>query len=290
MGVNMTDTKKEKVVKDSFISRVKESYPSLHPVERQLAGFILDFPGELASYTASELASLAGVSNATVSRFIRHIGYQSFDEARRQVREERKTGVPLFQAERKGVLSGEKVADTTILYGNNITETFKQLGESRVNEISDKMLNSRRVWVFGFRASQALAAYFQLQLYQLNDEARLVHTGGGGLGEYLSAINEQDLIVLYGLRRRPTIWRQLLSQCIGTGAEILLISDNHLAFDQDVTWHIRCCCDNSGPLDDHTSVMALNHLLLNSAFERAGPDERRRLADSYNQHQQLDEM
>ncbi len=290
MGINMSDTNKTKAVKDSFISRVKEYYPSLHPVEKQLAGFILDFPGELASYTASELASLAGVSNATVSRFIRHIGYQNFDEARRQVREERKSGVPLFQAERKTVISGDKASDNTVLYGNNIVETFKQLGESRVHAITDKMLNSRRVWVFGFRASQALATYFQLQLYQLNDDARLVQTGDGGLGEYLSAINDQDLIVLYGLRRRPTIWRQLLSQCVGTGADILLISDNHLAFDQDVTWHIRCCCDNAGPLDDHTSVMALNHLLLNSAFERAGPEERRRLADSYNQHQQLDEL
>lgn len=290
MGVNMSDKNKTKVVKDSFISRVKEHYPSLHPVEKQLAGFILDFPGELASYTASELASLAGVSNATVSRFIRHIGYQNFDEARRQVREERKSGVPLFKAERKAVLSDEKMPDSSILYGSNITETFKQLGESRVNSISDKMLNSRRVWVFGFRASHALAAYFQLQLYQLNDEARLVQTGDGGLGEFLSAINEQDLIVLYGLRRRPTIWRQLVSQCLETGAEILLISDNHLAFNQEVSWHIRCCCDNTGPLDDHTSVMALNHLLLNAAFERAGPNERRRLADSYNQHQQLDEL
>ncbi len=275
---------------DSFISRVKDNLESLHPVEKQLANFVLEFPGELASYTASELASLAGVSNATVSRFIRRIGYQNFEEARRQVREECKSGVPLFQAERKSMLRGDKGTDTSILYGSNITETFKQLGESRVNTISDKMLNSRRVWVFGFRASHALAAYFQLQLYQLNDEARLVQTGDGGLGEFLSAINDQDLIVLYGLRRRPTIWRQLLSQCIATSAEILLISDNHLAFNHDVTWHIRCCCDNVGPLDDHTSVMALNHLLLNSAFERAGPNERRRLADSYNQHQQLDEL
>jgi DNA-binding MurR/RpiR family transcriptional regulator len=49
---------------------VRQALPSLHPAERRLGDFVCDFPGELASYSGSELAQLAHVSKATVSRFV----------------------------------------------------------------------------------------------------------------------------------------------------------------------------------------------------------------------------
>lgn len=49
----MTDPKaKEK----SFLARVRIALPGLHPAERRLGDFVCDFPGELASYSGSELA------------------------------------------------------------------------------------------------------------------------------------------------------------------------------------------------------------------------------------------
>ena len=82
----------------SLLGRVRDQLHELPPTERRLADLILDFPGELASYSASELAALANVSNATVSRFIRRLGYDNYDEARRQAREEKRSGSPLFLA------------------------------------------------------------------------------------------------------------------------------------------------------------------------------------------------
>jgi DNA-binding MurR/RpiR family transcriptional regulator len=70
-----------------------KTLPRFTRMERQLAEFVLDFPGDLPSYAASELAALAGVSNATVTRFIKRLGYLHYDDARRQVREARGAGV-----------------------------------------------------------------------------------------------------------------------------------------------------------------------------------------------------
>ena len=58
----------------SFVHRVRGHLEALPATERQLASFLLEFPGELASYAGNELAELAGVSPSTVSRFIRRIG------------------------------------------------------------------------------------------------------------------------------------------------------------------------------------------------------------------------
>ena len=60
----------------SFLFRVRDALDDLHPAERRLGEFVCDFPGELASYSASDLARLAQVSNATVTRFVRRLGYE----------------------------------------------------------------------------------------------------------------------------------------------------------------------------------------------------------------------
>ena len=70
----------------SFLTRVRQALPSLHPAERRLGDFVCDFPGELASYSAQELAALAHVSKATVSRFVQRLGYENYEEARRHAR------------------------------------------------------------------------------------------------------------------------------------------------------------------------------------------------------------
>ena len=81
----------------SLVARIREALPDLHASERRLADVVLNFPGDLASYTATELAQLANVSNATVSRFVRKLGYGSFEEARQAVRAEQQTGAPRFR-------------------------------------------------------------------------------------------------------------------------------------------------------------------------------------------------
>ena len=55
----------------SFLTRVRNALPTLHPAERRLGEFVCDFPGELASYSGSELAELAQVSNPYLSQIER---------------------------------------------------------------------------------------------------------------------------------------------------------------------------------------------------------------------------
>jgi DNA-binding MurR/RpiR family transcriptional regulator len=66
----------------SLQARVQQHYGELPKSERKLADLILDFPGEIAAYSATELANLAGASKAAVTRLTRRLGYQSFEEAR----------------------------------------------------------------------------------------------------------------------------------------------------------------------------------------------------------------
>ncbi|MWB97749.1 MurR/RpiR family transcriptional regulator, partial [Agromyces seonyuensis] len=68
---------------------------SLSPQERALAEVMLDHLSELAVYRAGELAELAGVSKATVSRFVRRLGFADWAAVRANVTARRAAGTPI---------------------------------------------------------------------------------------------------------------------------------------------------------------------------------------------------
>lgn len=64
--------------------------------EQRIAELLLNAPGSLVSHNATELAELAKTSKAAISRLIHRLGYQSFAQARQQVRAAQDWGSPLY--------------------------------------------------------------------------------------------------------------------------------------------------------------------------------------------------
>lgn len=258
-------------------------------MERQLAEFVLDFPGDLASYAASELASLAGVSNATVTRFIKRLGYQHYDEARRQVRQERGAGSPIYLASRTPAVAdpfGASLARSQ----DNLQRTFARLEVTQVDQMAHALLTARKVWVLGLRSSQAFAAYFRWQMFQIKEDVQLVPNAGDTLGQYLASVTPQDVVVVFAMRRRPKALAMLVNQWLLGGCRILYISDEQIPRWTGLAWHLHCICDSHSPLDDHAAVTGVCHLLVSRVLELAGPRERERLTEIEAGHDALQEL
>ena len=273
----------------SFIERVRSAHASLSRAERRLAEFVLDFPGEIASYSATELATLAGVSNATVTRFIRRIGYAGYEEARRTVRAEQGTGSALFLAPppRHRAQSVEAHVEQA---RENLRRTFARVSDEYIAAIAEAMLSARRVWIIGFRTSQAFATYLRWQTIQVLENVHVVPGAGETLGEHLVSIGPEDTVIVFALRRRPSVMATLLEQVVRSGAKFLLITDSVCPHDETATWHIRCECMAPVSLDNHVVVMALCHLLATKVIDLAGPAGRSRLRAIELSHEKLQEL
>ena len=272
-----------------FLTRVRENLGQFHPMERRLAEFVLDFPGDLASYNATELATLAGVSNATVTRFIKRLGYELYEDARRHVRQEKETGSPIFLASRNADVESH-FSDQLARSQKNLQRTMDQLNKSEVDRIARSLLSARKVWVVGFRSSQSFASYFRWQIFQTKEDIYVVPNAGDTLAQYTASMTPPDVVVVFGLRRRPAGLREVVTQIVKTGARVLYITDDQLARSQEVTWHVRCRCESDSPLDDHTAVIRVCHLLASRVLELAGPQERERLARIESNYDALHEL
>ena len=276
--------------KSSFISRIRGSTDTLHPSEKRLADAILNFPGQIASYSATELAQLAQVSNATVTRFVRKIGYASFDEARQAVRAEQMDGAALLRVANDDTPQDGLAARYVEQSRLNVERSLLQITDATLAELVSRMLSARRLWVLGFRAGQPFARYLGWQVLQARSDVLVLPRDGETMAESLAAIGPDDCVILFALRRPPKILGTLPALLNNTGASVAIIGDVVGLEDMRARWHLPCATAATGPIFNHVGVMALCGMLASQVIEVAGNSGRQRLSTIEDLHDSLDEL
>lgn len=68
--------------KKSVIETIRENYDQMFAAEKKVADFILENPEKAVNANVSELANYSQVSDATIIRMCKHIGYQGYYQMR----------------------------------------------------------------------------------------------------------------------------------------------------------------------------------------------------------------
>lgn len=273
---------------ESFVRRVRSKLDELPGTERQLADFLLEFPGELASYAGNELAELAGVSPSTVSRFIRRLGYDNYEAARRHVRQEQGSGSPLFYSSDAAVARQSRSVAAHFQHAQaNLAATFERLSDAVMQEIARAIVAAPQVLIFGSRSSQAFALYLRWQIIQVLPRVSAIPGPGETLAEYTAGLGERDCVIVFGTRRQTSQMNRLLEAAQRAAARILYISDQASPDFAGATWSLQAQCRAPGALDNHVGVMALCDLLATLVIETSGAAGRKRLAAVEQEHEEL---
>ncbi|SDW44589.1 MurR/RpiR family transcriptional regulator [Roseicitreum antarcticum] len=271
-----------------FLERVRQSLPDLHPAERQLGEFLVQFPGEIASYNAQELASLAQVSKATVSRFVRRLGFENYEEARRMARDESRTGSRLFLAHPDGPAAPDHPGIAEEI--DNLERSFSQISPDQIASVAAELLNARRVWLVGFRISQSFATYLYWQLLKVLPDVAVVPRGGETMGEHIAVMEARDCVIVFGLRRRVATMEPMLDAIAATGAKLCYITDESAPTRRDLTWHFHCVTATRTPQFNHAAVLALCHRVMVATTQQAGREGRAQLSRIEQLNEQLGQL
>ena len=144
--------------------RINSNYAHLIPSEKKLADYISKHTEHLETHSINELADLAGVSKATITRFCKHLGFEGFKDFRVSAIKDTISGQDNW--------SDVKVAkedDTTVLIAktcksnaNACSGTEILLDVSGVEQAVQLLLDAKRIFIFGEGAVAPVA----LDLYQ----------------------------------------------------------------------------------------------------------------------------
>jgi DNA-binding MurR/RpiR family transcriptional regulator len=280
-------------------ARIQAHYEELPPAERRLGDLLLSFPGDIATYSAGELAEAAGTSRAAASRFFQRLGYKDFNEVRLQVREARRWGSPVYLSEGRledangegKSLASQAVAEHLRQETHNLTRTLEAIRPDLLRELVDAIGEARRVHVVGFRNSRMLALYLQRQLLLLRSDVSLIPQSGQTLGEDLVDVQEGDVLVMVGMRRRVGAVTRIMEIAREQGARTLLITDPSATQTARLAnWTLTCEVRSPSLLDSYAAAMSVLNLLCTLLIQRSMKTGFERLRRIEGLHEELDEL
>ncbi len=267
--------------------RLRDLYDQLTPRERLIADFVLAHPEDLALFNTAELARMCGVSKATVSRLFRRLGFSSFKEGKAMARTLRYQGVPVTDAR-----AGTVAFDTHLRQEqHNLQQLFQMLDRAEIDALIGALARAREIVIIGFRNSYPVALHLRQQLIQVRGRVRLAPQPGQSLAEELSGLEAQDLVILFGFRRRPRLFDTLLQHLKNRDLPLLLIADHSLAAHSgDADWWLECPLDSRSAFDSYASAMCLVTLLANRLLHHGLEQGRERIARISHEYAALEEL
>lgn len=243
-------------------ARIYRAYPELTRSEQRLADVLLEHQMDLPIYTAAELAAKAGVSKSTAARLIRVLGYRSYPEAKRAIRNEQFWGSPqggLSRGDAAQEVSAKRMIEDDL---ENIRQTLAAIPETRMTEAARGIATARRVWIIGLRSGHGLGLHMAHYLTLIRDQVHVVNFGSGSLSHDVGSLTEGDLLLVIAFRRRPKVLVDLLEAARDAGARTLLITDlsaGASARTADIT--LRCRTQSPAPFNTFTAAVTLINCL-----------------------------
>jgi DNA-binding MurR/RpiR family transcriptional regulator len=176
----------------------------LSDAHRRVADFVLQNPLETATKTIDGLAERSGASTATVTRFVRSLGYAGYSEIRAAL-SEAMAPVDSF-ADAQSTKSSAFVTFVTALKDQaaNLDETLAAVDEETCSRAMDVLLRARRIFIVGSGASHHVAAHLDegLKLYL---DANVIFASSRGGAEkavrHLMNVGPDDLVLAISLPR-----------------------------------------------------------------------------------------
>jgi DNA-binding MurR/RpiR family transcriptional regulator len=273
-----------------LVHRIRETYDALPLGERKLAELILEMRGDLAAYSATELAARSGVSKATAARLVRRLGYADFHEMRQQARNHYHNGSPL--AELSSMLGLEATLAQHLAHDvAGLTRTIETIPIDDVQAAVDILAGAQRVIVVGFRNSYAPAFYARELLVQVRPHVILLPVSGQTVSEELSDLGRSDAILAFGFRRRPPVLGRTLRIAATAKARTVLLGDSSIGkFGKSAHIVFRCFNRGARLFDSYVAAMSLVNYLGSGVALALGVSAQERLRRIESLHEEFSDL
>jgi len=275
---------------DPLVHRIRDAYAALPVGERKLAELILEMRGDLAAYSATELATRAGVSKATAARLVRRLGYADFHEMRQQARNRYHNGSPL--AELSNTLDLETTLAQHLRHDiAGLTRTIETIPADQAQAAVKILAGAQRVTVVGFRNSYPPAFYARELLVQVRPQVNLLPVPGQTVSDELSDLGPSDAILAFGFRRRPPVLGRILRIAAAAKARTVLLGDSSIgSTSKSADIVFRCFSRGARLFDSYVAAMSLVNYLGSGVALALGASAQERLRRIESLHEEFSDL
>ena len=252
---------------------------TLTRTDAEIAEYILAHLSTIGFQTSTTMAEEIGVSDTSVIRFIRKLGFKGYADFRSEMNARTARQIDRAQPD---LTPGEKnlrtlehlgssslISDVSQYTLNNLQKSYAQLDQGTVEQIVDILLSSDRKYIAGFRGTACCAQYMASKLLFLTPHVVPILHADATAVENLLDITERDCLFLYSFPRYSEIARPLMEIARESGAKVILMTDRRtspLANKADVV--VTAQVDGLGFTNSYVAPLSLSEVILLSVSGR----------------------
>lgn len=207
-----------------LLERLRAACDGLPPAERRVAGFVLDNPRTVLNEPIAAIAQGAGVSQPTVIRFCRSLGFQGLADFKLKLGSGLTGALPL---QRTQVHRHDSTADLCAKVLDNTISAIVQLRESLNVESVDKafalLRQARRVEFYATGNSAMVALDAQHKLFRLGIPS-VVHADAAMHAMAAELLGPQDLAIVISSSGQAPELIGATTHALERGASVIAIT------------------------------------------------------------------
>jgi len=245
--------------------------------DRALAAYILARPETIPFETAATLAEKVEVSEATVGRFCRSIGYDNLKDLKQQLGQDFGDRPWLIADRLRDFQAQARQAENPLgrsleLEIAGLVAVYEIAQSADFRRVVERLTTARRVFVCGFQTERAMAAMFAHQLQYLRDGVRLLDLEGGHFAELFATRTEGTALVLFEARRYSRLAKTLAREARSLGVPVTLVTDAFCDWGRGLVDELFAVPTEFNLFWDSTAQMAsLVNLFMNAVSIEIGP-------------------
>ncbi len=267
----MTDEKISKNADFSFL--ISEQFNNFTKSEKRIANFLRKNQEESAFLSAGEIARRLDLSEATLVRFARTLGFSSYPAMRTVLQQNFRQRVT-HSARLRGRLDemregGDVFERTTATEIDYLTQALESIDRKAMNKAVKLMHSHQRIFVFGLGPSVSLVDLLEIRLHRFGKHVIPLKTAGREMLEPLLLLGKNDLLFVICFFDQNPALNLVLDYGKKVGCPIIMLTDTLdvlLADKADVMLAAR-----RGPVGEFHSLVVpmtvINALLLSIAGE-----------------------
>lgn len=187
--------------RENVIQKVRQAYDQLNETNRKIADFIVQNLAMAAYSPLAVIAKETGVSDTTLVRFARELGYRGYQELREDLVEHIRRIINIY--EKPAMLVEERqhpilnvVMNKDIEY---ITSTMANINQERFDQLIEQILAAKRIFSMGWGISSFLAEYLAYGLNLIAFDAQAVLRYRRPMIQQLLFLRKGDLLIVFDL-------------------------------------------------------------------------------------------
>jgi len=219
--------------KTDIRSLIREKERQLVGKKRRIAKYILDNYVEAAFLTAAELAKRTGVSEPTVVRFAKDVGFKGYPELQDKIQnlvQRELTTVNRLKEYHRYLEDSENPSVKTLLMDlRNLEETLYNLDLERLEMVIEQIINADKIIIVSFLMFSPLAEHMKMVLRRVRDNVMATTSSPGLFYDELARSSKDSLVIGLSFPRYSRSIVECLQAAKKEGVTTVAITDSELS-------------------------------------------------------------